>query len=330
MEPREYSKRLGVISPEQLQAALDQFYLGRLISAESAPGGLFGQNIFLETTSGDYVFRGHPHGDWHLPTEQFFVNLVHKSTGAPVPWPYFVGDSRGLFDWPTSNFAIMPRLPGTSGEASFGSHHRAARNPAFSRSAGEALGRLHQVRLPGPGLFEVNTTALVPLSKSWANETAGRVQEEVMRSRTASRETTDADVEWADAVMEPALPALAETFEATVIHLDYAPGNVVGEGDESAWSVTGVVDWMTAEAGDAEADLCRMVALFVDSHEAARGFLDAYHSIQPERPGWAERFPAYMLLDRLHLWEYGQRTGGWFKPGVSMRDWIEPYLIPPR
>ncbi len=48
-----YSKRLGLISYEQLQAALDRFHLGRFIGAEPIPFGVFGQNLFVSSTEGD-------------------------------------------------------------------------------------------------------------------------------------------------------------------------------------------------------------------------------------------------------------------------------------
>jgi len=116
MASREYSKRLGVISDEQLQAALDRFGLGRLLSAEPAVGGLFGQNIMLATTGGAFVFRGDPHwdpegnDDWQFQKERLFSQLVHESgTGPPVPWPYLLEESRDIFGW---HWAIVPRLPG--------------------------------------------------------------------------------------------------------------------------------------------------------------------------------------------------------------------------
>lgn len=92
MAAREYSKRLGVISDEQLQAALDRVGLGRLLSAEPATGGLFGQNIMLTTSEGEFVFRGAPHwdaegnDDWQFQKERLFSELVHeRGTGPPVP-----------------------------------------------------------------------------------------------------------------------------------------------------------------------------------------------------------------------------------------------------
>lgn len=48
-----YSDRLGEISDEQLQKALDKFSLGKLLKAELVNQGLFGQNLFLTSDKGD-------------------------------------------------------------------------------------------------------------------------------------------------------------------------------------------------------------------------------------------------------------------------------------
>ena len=56
---REYSQRLGVLTAEQLQAALDRFDLGGLIDARPAPGGLFGQNVLLTSTKGAHANPRH-------------------------------------------------------------------------------------------------------------------------------------------------------------------------------------------------------------------------------------------------------------------------------
>ena len=52
---QEYSKRLGVIEPAQFQAALDRFDLGTFIAAAPIPFGLFGQNVFVTSTRGEWV-----------------------------------------------------------------------------------------------------------------------------------------------------------------------------------------------------------------------------------------------------------------------------------
>jgi len=55
MPSRSYSRRLGTISDEQSQAALEGFGLGRLIAATPITRGLFGQNVFLEASLDAFV-----------------------------------------------------------------------------------------------------------------------------------------------------------------------------------------------------------------------------------------------------------------------------------
>jgi hypothetical protein len=62
----------------------------------------------------------------------------------------------------------------------------------------------------------------------------------------------------------------------------------------------------------------------------ARAFVRAYvagarrHG-QPLHPGFAVSFPIYMLLDRLIIWQYGQRHGVWWAPSLTLRQWAGPY-----
>jgi hygromycin-B 7''-O-kinase len=83
----EYSKRLGSITTKQFQVALDHFNLGQFISAKAIPFGLFGQNVFLTSTAGEFVLRGAAHYAWQFPEEQFVAKLLHDKTNAPVSWP---------------------------------------------------------------------------------------------------------------------------------------------------------------------------------------------------------------------------------------------------
>ena|GEM_PF-5010758 len=106
---REYSKRLGVLSQRQFQAALDRFDLGELVRAEPIPFGNFGQNVFLTSSEGEYVLRGVPHYPWQFLKERFFTQLLHERTPVPVPWPYMLDSSDDIFGW---SYVIMPRMPG--------------------------------------------------------------------------------------------------------------------------------------------------------------------------------------------------------------------------
>jgi aminoglycoside phosphotransferase (APT) family kinase protein len=106
---REYSQRLGILSGEQLQAALSRFDLGLLLDAQPATAGLFGQNVFLTTTRGEYVLRGKPHYLWQFPKERYFARQIHEHTKVPAPWPYLIDPTTDIFGW---SYALMPRLPG--------------------------------------------------------------------------------------------------------------------------------------------------------------------------------------------------------------------------
>src|SRR5919112_6694730 len=109
MAAREYSLRLGAIDDDQFRLALQRLGLGEFVCAEPVGGGLFGQNVFVASTTGEYVLRGAPHYDWQLPSERFFARLLHERTRAPVPWPYVIDPAADIFGW---TYAVMPRMPG--------------------------------------------------------------------------------------------------------------------------------------------------------------------------------------------------------------------------
>src|SRR5581483_3214576 len=104
-----YSHRLGNITDEQFQKALDRFKLGKFIKAEAIPFGNFGQNVFVTSTQGEFVLRGVPHYTWQFKNEVFMVNLLHEKTSVPVPYPYLFDESEDIFGW---SYVIMPRLKG--------------------------------------------------------------------------------------------------------------------------------------------------------------------------------------------------------------------------
>jgi hygromycin-B 7''-O-kinase len=136
-------------------------------------------------------------------------------------------------------------------------------------------------------------------------------------------------VDWVRSLVEERLPAFEEEFTPTVIHLDYSENNAVLAADQGSWRVAGVVDWMTAEVGHPEADLCRSIAHY---HYRGLGeqhaFLAAYREAHTARPGFAERFPVFMLQERLLIWGYGQRHTVWFPEGLTLRQCMRQFLDP--
>ncbi|MGE0597915.1 MAG: phosphotransferase family protein [Dehalococcoidia bacterium] len=330
MASREYSARLGVISDEQLQAALDRFGLGRFVSAEPIANGLFGQNLMVTASTGDYIFRGAPHwnpageDDWQFQKERFFSRVVHDSpSGPPVVWPYLLEEGRDIFGW---GFAFQPRLPGGPLQQPLGKHYSPSEILEQSRQLGKALGALHSVEMPEPGTHDPQTDSIQPLGKSYADYVEWVVEELLDRSASASSATSADDIAWARTILARSREFLEMPFQPVVVHLDYGFHNVLFEKSDGAWNLTGVIDWMTAEAGHPECDLARPLATDMQFRLAAGdALMEGYRSIQPEMPGFRERFPVFMLWERLLIWAYWQTHNG-FKEGLGMRKWMEPFV----
>src|ERR687893_1009996 len=146
MVAREYSRRLGSIDDGQFRSALERLGLGEFVRAEPVAGGLFGQNVYVTSTMGEYVLRGAPHYDWQLPTERFFARLLHERTRAQVPWPYLLDPGDDIFGW---SYAVMPRMHGlkpSDVEAAAGLTRD--ERIGMARSMGENLALMHALDWP--------------------------------------------------------------------------------------------------------------------------------------------------------------------------------------
>lgn len=327
IEPRQYSERLGVITPEQLQRALDRFDAGTLVAAEPAPGGLFGQNIMIETTTGRWVLRGAPHHDAQFAEERYFAELINKRSGIAAPAPYHVEDSPEIFGWP---YALMPRLEGAALSLDDLRGMEPIDRVAAARAYGRGLAALQQASWPEHAWYDVGAGELRPLGKPYAAWYGEWTEHWLDLCRKASDATTDDDVTWARAIVAAGANALAAPMQPALVHTDYAPGNILMVRQQARWQVSGIVDLADCYIGDGEADLPRMYrALDAIAHDAATAFAGAYAAARPPRPGAAQRWRHYVLRDLLIFWEYGQRNGVWFKPGTTLREHAERYVDMP-
>lgn len=238
--------------------------------------------------------------------------------------PSLLEESEEIFGW---NWAIMPRVPGISLVPEAGHQFPAEERWNQAASLGAALAALHTVTMETPAAYDRRRRGLEPLATPYGDYAAAHVRRLLRRCRQASPATTDADVSWVESVVSECLPAFEEPFTPCVVHLDYSENNAVLARDGGRWRVAAVVDWMTAEVGHPEADLCRSLAHY-RSRDASeqRPFLEAYRAVHPEAPGFSERFPLLMLWERLLIWEYGQRNTVWFPRGLTLRRWAEPFL----
>jgi len=341
----ETSKRLGPISHEQLSRALARFELGDLLKVEPVPFGLFGQNLFVTSSIGEFVFRGAPHGPTQFPTERFFTRLLHERTSVPVPWPYQIDDSCDFFPW---SYVIMPRMPGLQvTDRKVRRELSGADLNSIARAMAHNLVAMQQITMPYCARYdpEANIVRAVPVQDhaewpfnsgygevrqppSHRELVTARVRRILERSRLASDRTTATDVEWAQGLIERAQPALAVPFVPCFTMEDYKEGNVVVSRTADGWRVSGAFDFMGCYFGDGETDLSRITAEYFDQKpELAREFLATYLQLRAPRSGFRERFSLYMLLDRLIIWEYVQRHEAEVASKMgTLREWTERYV----
>jgi hypothetical protein len=94
---------------------------------------------------------------------------------------------------------------------------------------------------------------------------------------------------------------------------DYKRSNVTVQRQGTGWQVSGAFDLMEAHFGHDEADLSRLFAIYLEEdRQLARAFLQGYLSQTTPSPGFAKRFPVYMLLDHAIVWGLGSvfQAGG--------------------
>lgn len=321
-----YSQLLGTISTDQFQAALDRFGLGKFLHAEPIPFGLSKRNIFLTSTSGQYVLRGSPHHPDQFYREQFFARKLHERTCVPVPWPYLIDSTKDIFRW---SYAIMPRMPGLQlADSTVKRYLPDAERRGIACALGQNLARMQDLTWLFCGEYNGETGTIQPFNVSYGQWIVARIRRNLARSREYSDRTTPADVRWVEELIADAQDALVLPFQPVFLMQDYKESNVVVEHKDERWQVSGVFDLTHAHFGDGEADLARSIAVYLDENPAlAREYLQAYMNERPPRAGFARRFPIYMLDDRLQAWAFSQQIGRveW-DPQWTLREWAGRYV----
>jgi hygromycin-B 7''-O-kinase len=316
--PQRFSERLGLIEPDQLQAAADRFGLGTVTDAEPAIGGLFGQNVFLTTSDGEFVLRGHPHGHVQLTKERRVARFIHDGSSLPAPWPYDVCDDAELFGW---TYAIMPRLSGTNGGELWAMADDDGRI-ALAHAMGDALARLHEATSEFFGPYDAQLDDFIELDDfgDWALH---RLEHWRAACRSVNALSTEAEL-YIDELVESCADALDEPFTPVLVHHDFKLNNVNFEDGEPS----GVFDLFEAYLADGEEDIVRMLRTLDDDQRAA--YVDAYTAHSPLRPGASERLAIYALADWLVIWEYGKRHGIWFEDDATFVSRARPIVTAAR
>jgi aminoglycoside phosphotransferase (APT) family kinase protein len=318
LEPRKYSERLGVIDPGQLFAVAERFDLGEVTEAEPATTGLFGQNIFLATSKGRFVLRGHPHGHVQLTKERRVADFIDERSSLPAPWPYVVCDDTELFGW---TYAVMPMLGGTTGSTLWEATDETGR-VELAAAAGVALARLHEAEADFFGPYDGQLDDVIEMDDfpDWALH---RLEHWRSACRAVNALSTEAEL-YIDELIEACSPALAEPFTPVLVHHDFKLGNLNFEASNAGFEPTGIFDLMEAYLADGEEDLVRML-WSVDRPEERIAFVDAYTAHCPFRPGAEDRLALYALADWMVIWEYGHRMANWFEDTTFMES-VQPII----
>ena len=329
-----YSARLGNIEDAQLRAVTRKANLGAFVSASPVSGGLFGQNVFVTTTSGDYVFRGAPHWHngapndaWQFPKERLYADLLHARARAPVAWPPHLDDSCEDFPWP---YLIVPRLSGVCLSAPT---DRAALSDHDGIEIANALGRtladLQSLRRDQAGDFDPDLQAIAPYPGGYSQHLRTEIEQQAAAARI-NQAFGPQDDSWLDALFAAEAAHPAETSPVTFAHNDYHLGNVLLEQKQTDWRVSGVIDLMTCNFGDPAADLVRQSCDWLDR---APQCTDAYLLAYRQAGGCAAPTPARLALlvvyERLLIWSYFTRPDvahAAFK-SQTFRSWAEPYVV---
>jgi len=320
---RTYSGRLGTIGDEQFQAALDHFALGRLIATTPITRGLFGQNVFLQTSVGSFVLRGSPHDATQLHHERCVCRLLHERTGIPVPWPYLIDESATIFGW---SYALMPRMPGIHIDDASRPLLGPADGTAIAQAMGMTLAQLGDVEGPA-GAYDRASDGIVP------DPSAGFDAERWIRGCVADANAFDPATfnphrDWVDGIIMRGLEALERSCPTTLTTSDFGEGNaVVQKHADGRWHVSGIFDFYEYGMGDLERALCRpLFGYLAQSPALALAFLRGYAQRRPLRPFARERLAFYALGDRFIIWNYGHSQAPWFPPELGFRDFAEPAL----
>ncbi len=321
MRAQQYSARLGSICDAQFQQALDVFGLGRFVRAQPVSQGLFGQNVYVTSTAGEFVLRGKPHYDWQFRNEKLFADLLHGNTQAPVPHPYLLDTDTRIFGW---EYVIMPRLRGRNLSDDLDDDNLGdADRLEIARAQGRVLAEAQRLTGPYCGQFDMESQAIKPAQPDWLTVFAGQTMDMLVQAAHHSANTPNEDLDWARQVVAEAASYL-DPFEPAFVMQDFKPGNMVVDLVGGSWEVTGLFDLMEARFGHPESDVSRLWAVYTERgrEDLAYAFVNAYLPQAARADRFAGRFPLFILHDRAIIWEWVQRSGrAWWDKRWTLRQW---------
>jgi len=320
----DYAGSLGKISDSQFDQALRKLGLGSFVKAGRVTGGVVGQNVFLTSTGGEFVFRGRPFYDEQFDVEKFAVDSLRAKTGIPTAYPYIIDNDLEIFGF---RYAIMPRLTGIQ-TMTGGTRILELSKPdrlEIARAMARCLAGM-QFRL-APEEYDSK------LSDLCYEQISGEAYAQRVIGRTAPDPVgfpgiTESDVKYIAGIIEQNRAALTVPFEPCFLHGDFKEDNVLFSHENGEWEVCAVFDFAMSHFGDGETDLSRLFAMYADEDaELTREFIRTYIKLKPPREGFAERLKIYGMQERIGMWYWAKGQGiAWWDEKLTLREWLEFYL----
>ncbi len=315
-----YSERLGFIDDSQIQEALNKFRLGTLEKALPIREGLFGQNFFVTTNEGEFVFRGCPHYEWQFSSEKFFADNLYKKTSTPVPYPYILDMSEEIFGW---SYVIMPKMPGVSLTIKeFVTAYSLNDQRNILNALVECLVKMQTFTWEFPGKYDLRTNTIKPFENGYLEFLLDHIESRFEKAKVSGSPNIKEDQEWAKSLVAERLQNLTLTKGVCVMQ-DFKLENLALKETANDWVVSGLFDLMELYIGYGESDLARTYCMLLDYSKLELGnyFVEEYaRRSNLEILGVKNRLPAFLIVDRILNWEWNQRTA---EKKVGFRNWME-------
>jgi Ser/Thr protein kinase RdoA (MazF antagonist) len=233
-----------------------------------------------------------------MPGKETYAARLLAGIDVPITRFLAFDESRRLLPY---SYAVTNFLPGRA-VGTFGAEPDVA---DLHRQMGALLRRLHSVRLPAFGHFDVG--GIVDPVASNAEFVMALWGNVLQRFRDYGAAPALADR--LDSIVAGGRDLLIHSGGAVFAHDDFQPNNVLANRDASGrLQLTGLIDFGNARAADAAFDLAK--ALFCCEHEApgsTAAILDGYGVIDHPEPDAA--LWLYTLIHRVVMWYWLRHIG---------------------
>jgi hygromycin-B 7''-O-kinase len=286
---------------------------------------LWDKTMFVSSTDGDFVLKGNPLFPGQFLEEQFFIENIHKRTGAIVPIPYIIDDSDDIFGW---SYSLMPRLQGEHlNSPKIEKTLSKEEKIKIAELVANTLLEFHSWKVNQFGELETNNLTLKPFKVTYTEWIYNRIKFWIDDAKKYS-DISSKDYIWVETLLESSKGSFDDIISPTFVMGDFKPGNFLLDSDANGWKISGVFDFTNAYFGDGLSDLIKMITLYLnnDEQDVARHLLSVYTKGTEQRENLKQRIRVHMLQQRILDWGCAKATGmvTW-DDKLSFSNWVEYY-----